>query len=460
MLRQKFILRWLCALSFVIGVLPIHRSLAQSSVGSTSIRPFVLGYTPVFGRRGRLVGGVAVDAEGVITRAQIDEKSLLGVRRATLASDDKTKLRMVSLVGLEKALAELVKLKKPIPEDVALLAGLQRVEYVFALPDKSDIILAGPAESWRIDERGVAMGVTSGRPVVRLDDLLEAFRTAEIAAAGRGISCSIDPTEEGLTRLQQLLRNRNLQFSKHTTDLMQKAVGANKITVTGVNSDSHFARVMVAADYLMKRLAMGLEDAPLADMPSYMDLLAQQGTRAAGTASPRWWLAVNYAPLLRTEDGLSWQLRGPGVKAMTENAFVDSSGALVESTRTDRQAQRWADTMTEKYDELSRAEPVFGELRNCMDLAVVAALLTHYDLVKHVGAELPHLTNGKLVRGPQYDVPQTVEPHLSVSRTRKGWIVGVSGGVDLDSWSVLNKPQRGDIARSKDRSAGESWWWE
>ena len=34
--------------------------------------------------------------------------------------------------------------------------------------------------------------------------------------------------------------------------------------------------------------------------------------------TPRWWLACDYQPLARTEDGLGWQLRGRGVKAMTE----------------------------------------------------------------------------------------------------------------------------------------------
>ena len=459
MLKWQLTLRCSCALVLASIALQPRDSFAQASVGSTSIRPFVLGFTPVIGRNG-FVGGVSVDAEGVITRAVVDAKGLLAARSDALASDRKTKLRMVSLGALEKALAELVVNRKPIPEEVSFLAGIQRVEYVFALPDKSDIILAGPAESWRVDDRGVAIGVTTGLPVVRLDDLLEAFRTAEIAATGRGISCSIDPTEEGLARLQTLLKNRNLQFSRRTTDLMQKAVGANQITVTGVAGDSHFARVMVAADYLMKRLAMGLEDAPVAAMPSYMNLVAKQGARSAGTASPRWWLAVNYSPLLRTEDGLSWQLRGPGVKAMTENGFVDSTGTLVESGRADRQAQRWADTMTAKYEELSRAEPVFGELRNCMDLAVVAAIVTHYDLVKHVGAELPLLTKGKDVRGPRYHNPQTVEPHLSVARTRKGWIVGVSGGVDLDSWSVLNEPETGAVSRPSDCPSDATWWWD
>jgi len=35
-----------------------------------------------------------------------------------------------------------------------LLAGLQRIEYVFLAPDSKDIVLAGPAEGWRVNEQG------------------------------------------------------------------------------------------------------------------------------------------------------------------------------------------------------------------------------------------------------------------------------------------------------------------
>ncbi len=459
MLHQPSFQSCLCALILATISQRSEDCHAQSSVSSTTIRPFVLSFTPIIGRNGT-VGGVSINPHGVVTRAAVDVEGILARHRVDTSDGDALVWRMVSLSSLERTLNELVEAKKPVPDEVSCLAGLQRIECVFAMPDKNDIVLAGRAESWRLDERGVAVGVTTGRPTVRLDDLMDAFKSAEVAATGRGISCSIDPTEEGLARLQRVLTNRNLQFNRQTAELMQKAVGPNEITVTGVASDSHFARVMVAADYLMKRFAMGLEDAPVEKMPSYMDLLAKQGLRSAGTASPRWWLAVNYSPLLRSEDGLSWKLRGPGVKVMTENAFVDSTGSIVESATKDRNAEAWAKTMTDKYEDLSRAEPVFGELRNCMDLSVVAAIITHYDLIKHVGAKLPLLTQAKQVRGPRYNVPQQVEAHLSVARTRSGWIVGVSGGVDLDSWSVLNNPVVGVIPSPKQRTSVETWWWE
>ena len=92
---------------------------------------------------------------------------------------------------------------QPIPDAVRFLAGLQRVKYVLVYPEKKDIVLAGPAEGWRVDTMGSVVGATSGRPVLTLDDLMVAMRVAE-SSNRSGISCSIDPTPEGLQRVQQL----------------------------------------------------------------------------------------------------------------------------------------------------------------------------------------------------------------------------------------------------------------
>ena len=69
---------------------------------------------------------------------------------------------------------------------------------------------------------------------------------------------------------------------------------------------------------------------------------------------PRWWLAPNYEPLRRDTDGLAWELRGQGVRCLTEQDFVDSAGQKQHSGKADATAQKWADTFTE---EIRRTGP-------------------------------------------------------------------------------------------------------
>jgi len=61
-------------------------------------------------------------------------------------------------------------------------------------------VLVGPAEGWKIDDHGALVGATTGRPLLLLDDLRVALRAAG-GPVRSVISCSIDPTQEGLQRL-------------------------------------------------------------------------------------------------------------------------------------------------------------------------------------------------------------------------------------------------------------------
>src|SRR6476619_7733478 len=106
--------------------------------------------------------------------------------------------------------------------------------YVLIYPDKQDIVLAGPAEGWKVDSLGSVVGATSNRPVLTLDDLMVALRVAE-SSNRSGISCSIDPTPEGMQRMQQLSGTFRPGVTPQVAGRqMEEAVGMQKITVTGI----------------------------------------------------------------------------------------------------------------------------------------------------------------------------------------------------------------------------------
>ncbi|MEM7312801.1 MAG: DUF1598 domain-containing protein, partial [Planctomycetota bacterium] len=221
----------------------------------------------------RAVGGVSIDAKGVV-------RSLSAAERKRLANDlrqkmadapaglsAKTEMRMVSLKGLQHEILTSRKNGTELPAEVRYLAGLQRIEYVFVYPEQNDIVLAGPAESWHIGPTGDVVGVTTGQPVLDIDDLIVAFQSTDDAYQV-GISCSIDPTAEGRQALDSFLAKQT-QFSRGVIKGVKQALGPQKISLTGVPTTSHFASVLVASDYRMKRFAMSLERSPVKDMPSF-----------------------------------------------------------------------------------------------------------------------------------------------------------------------------------------------
>ena len=272
-------------------VLAVTMSLApepasgQASVFDIQAKPFVTGLIPVVGPRGG-VGGVSIDARGVVARSKIDSAAgLRDVRRAALAASNgdvaaASPLRKVSLRGLVAELDRLRREAAPLSAELQNLAGLTRIEYVLVYPEQQDIVLAGPAEGWQFDDQAAAVGSATGRPILQLDDLIVALRTAKAQPeTGELISCSIDPTEEGSRRFSRLTRTLDPPLSKAAVSRLEETVGPQLVTITGIPPGSHFAHVLVAADFRMKLLGMNLEPAPIDGLPSYLELLRTGSVR-------------------------------------------------------------------------------------------------------------------------------------------------------------------------------------
>lgn len=412
------------------------------------------------------VGGVKIDTDGVVSNPQVGELKQLqaawqkGLQQVPADLAKWTDLRFVSLKQLEAEIAAARAAGKEIPESVRYMAGLQRVKYVLVYPERQDIVLAGPAEGWKIDSLGCVVGATSNRPVLTLDDLMVALRVAE-SSNRSGISCSIDPTQEGLQRMQQVAASFRPGITPQIAGRqMEEAVGMQTITVTGIPATSHFARAIVAADFRMKRLAMNFEPAPVDGMPSFLVML-KKGGAGASAMLPRFWLAPKYEPIRRDGDGLAWEIRGQGVRCLTEQDFVNDAGQKQHSGKAHPTAQKWADTFTAKFDELAREDSSFGQLRNVMDLAVVGALLVKERLTEKSGLTAPNLMNNQPL--DEYAAPRSVPSQASFVMAGRKPIVSVSGGVQIYPWQVADRTEVSKdlaTARPQQPAATKSWYWQ
>ena len=416
-------------------------------------------------RYGRAVGGVSIDADGLLSGARPDALGTLGRLRSQAmqkipdAMNATADMRKISLRQLEAALEDCVNNNKPIPDEIKYLAGLQRIRYVFVYPEQKDIVLVGVGEGWKVDAKGNVVGIESGRPAMLFDDLLVALRTARGAAQG-GITCSIDPTAEGIQRMEQLGPARIGQQAQAYASALAKSLGLQRISIHGVPTTSHFARVLVAADYRMKRISMNIDPSPIRDLPSYLQM---HSPRAKGFKTPRFWLEPSYEAILHDADELAFELCGSAVKAMTEEDYLTVTGNIKHSGKASGAAQRWADIMTKKYPELAVADPIFGELHNCMDLAVIGALVVREGLLEKAGLSMPTIMESPELRPDVYNTPKQVESLPSVMRVRGKWIVTASGGVSINSWGIVEKLLRGSdkvaTVRTESVPAENVWWW-
>ncbi len=427
------------------------------------------------------LAGVYVDSEGVLRKRVFDDpsgqlmKARIRASRADLAADVSapSKMRKVSLTRLEAELAKRLADGLPPTAEMDYLAGLTRLSYVFLYPDSGDVVIAGPAEGWTTDLSGRVRGMESGRPVLELQDLAVALR---LYAPGQEelpvIGCSIDPTPEGLSRMQTFLaeaRGRAQQtreFTQYVVDGLRTSMGLQTVSVLGVSSETHFAHVMVEADYRMKLIGIGLEKPPIR-LASYVDK-AVPG-RAARNGLQRWYFTPNYDCVKVTDDGLAMHLIGDGVQLIGKDEFVGGDGQRGRATTSDRASQAFVTGFTRKYPQLAAKSPVYAQLRNLIDMAVAAAYIQQEDYYGKAGWEMKTLGDESVYPVETYGIPAHVETVVTSIWKHGQLMTPVGGGVNIQAHLALDYDNvqddaDGQVAQAHNATAVDladgQWWWD
>ncbi|REJ91827.1 MAG: DUF1598 domain-containing protein [Planctomycetota bacterium] len=430
------------------------------------------------GGNGDNVGGISIDADGVVSAAMakgrsagLDKRQREAFAAAHLSSEVQglSELRKVSLPRLEAACAEALAAGGggELPEEMRYLAGLQRIDYVFVDPEGRDVILAGPAEGFAPDGQGRMVGLSSGRPPIQLDDLISALRAV---LRGRGsIGCSIDPQQDRVAALQDYIRNNSSATTaaraKARYKRMAEILGLQEVTAWGVPEDSHYALALVEADFRMKRISLGLEPAGVRGIRSHLALLSPRGN-----SMQRWWFAPYYEAIYTDESGLAYAIAGQRVQVMAQEERVDADGDRSDAAVTRASTQRFAKLFTEHYEELAAAEPVFAELQNLFDLAVVSALLRSERVLDRTGWSAEYFLDEEDCPIASYPVPRSVASQSVTRSARGGSMLGLIGGVTLNPRSVarestmVDREGSGVAVAERERALGGSdvdgWWWD
>ena len=419
--------------------------------------------------------GVVVDAEGVLAKKLYADpggqllRARIAAAKASLDPQLATpsRMRMISLNRLEDAIRQ----RQGVPTDeMRYLAGLLRLEYVFFYPESNDIVIAGPAEGWVTNPAGRVVGINSGRPVVQLQDLVVALRAFPPGKGGTSlIGCSIDPTAEGLAKMQDFLRQMGSYATpadtRYIVNGLQTSLGLQKISINGVSPKTHFAQVLVEADYRMKLIGIGLEQPPVR-LVSYV---AKANPAAVSrNAMQRWFFTPDYECVCVAEDGLAMQLVGDGVKLVGENEVVGAGGARQASGLTDKASQTFVNSFTAKYSELADRSPVYAELRNLIDLAIGAAFIQKADYYGKAGWEMDLLGNEAAFAVETYNVPKTVASAVNAIWKGRRLMTPIGGGVSIQARQALAKENlldegKDEVAKVRQETKLElaegQWWW-
>jgi len=255
------------------------------------------------------VPGVYIEQDGNVRSREVDQTKQLAELRARAKSVAQAAkdpaLAFVSLPKTFAAARAAIDAGKPVPDELRYLGGLTQVRYVFVYPDEKDLVIAGPAEPFVVQDGGLyATGKRTGRPVMQLDDLVVAMRTAD-ESRGRAFGCRIDPNPKSLEISKEVMAKYARKSRRERMDAMAKALGPQKVSVFGTAADTRLAFVCVAADYKLKRFALALE--PAASQATGIGH-AVDNTRSAMN---RFWFETGFDPLRVSPAGDAFEFRGP-----------------------------------------------------------------------------------------------------------------------------------------------------
>jgi hypothetical protein len=427
----------------------------------------------------QLPAGVQVDAEGVLrVKRFADPTGQLTARRlaeakAKLADKSATSpLRKVSLNRLEAAVAALTEKNAPITEEMKNLAGITRLQYVFFYPETGDIVIAGPAEPYVADLSGRMVGAKSGRAVLQLEDLVVALRSfPPTGESTQVIGVSIDPTQEGLQNMRQFLVDISGRVRPGDADAivagLREKLGLQNVSVQGISPKTHFAQVLVEADYRMKLIGIGMEQPPV-KITSYVDRANPRDV--SRNALQRWYFTPNYECVRMAEDKLAMELVGEGVKLIGENELVQADGSRVGVGGGNRASDLFCSAFTQNYPQLAQKTPVYAQMRNLIDLSVAAAFIQQEDFYGKAGWQMTTFGDESKFPVEIYETPKTVETACTAVWKGNTLMTPVGGGVHIEPKQALESKNLiqdetskvADVrAQTKIEGLAEGqWWWD
>lgn len=378
-------------------------------------------------------------------------------------------LRLVSLPRLERHLGQLVDAGQPVPEDAAALAGLTAVEYLFVFPGSGDVVIGGPAGSWNVDAEGRTVNAETGRPTLRLDDLVTLSRT--FSPGGRGfLMCTIDPKVDQVKAVREFAARTQLTAGsvRRFTQQVEEMLGLQTVTVLGVPGNSRVASVIVDADYQMKLIGIGRRDgAP--GMKSYFELAGRAERNGAAMDALRWWMTVGYEAIRVSPDQSAFEFTGRSVRCLSENQFVENDGTRRSTGKVDGANAEFARLFTENLPALADQDPVFADLQNIFDLALATTMISTMELQHRAGWKPEVFRADSNFPTDSVEVPGELMT-AAASRVYKGGtiIVQVAGGVRVDVRDIVSNPQTFHVAEEVASSARDAnpighsgnWWWD
>ena len=267
--------------------------------------------------------------------------------------------------------------------------------------------------------------------------------------------------------LAEFGRQATPNHTEYIVNELRDKLGLQTISVGGIPATTHFAQVMVEADYRMKLIGINLERPPVR-LKSYVD--RANPAAVSRNAMERWYFVPDYECVRMGDDALSMQIVGEGVKLVGENEVVSAAGGRKSSGAVNRASSSFTKAFTKAYPELADKSPVYAQLRNCIDMAIAAAFMQQHDFYGQVGWTMDTFGDEAVYPVETYNPPQQVATAVNAIWKGRTLMTPIGGGVEIRPTEALNpsnlledsEGQLGDARSKVDLSTldKDQWWWD
>jgi len=198
--------------------------------------------------------------------------------------------------------------------------------------------------------------------------------------------CSIDPRPSNIKQLTAVGRNI-LQSSKNSNkQLIQKwketCQQSQDVRVLGMPFDTHFAHVLVIADYDMKSIVDGTDR--LENIDNFQSLLDMSLDKASDDALNDRPMSVSFSMnrfwfypgdnLYEEDDGIIMIKQCP-VTLLTNETYLNQNDKVVDAKGPNEDAQLFAHRFSLLYNEISDQRPIYSELSNLFRFVAIAKII-------------------------------------------------------------------------------------
>jgi hypothetical protein len=331
--------------------------------------------------------------------------------------DESSVIKILSL----KKFMEACK-KDPGNQDVLNMYGLQRIEGYITDRENNDILIfAKEVENW---------------PSTTLSDFIESLRNAVDSTTPP--KCSLDPTVDGLNALNEYWDT--VDKDKFDTEYAAQQLGKQTCFISGVSPKSHFASVMLDADYHMKKVSQGV--VKLDSVKSALDYVDESNYSEASGMSRFWFKLDDKYPYYEESENLLRISKLP-IQVLTQTTGIDENGQIVDVPGNNPIFNNFALDFSSHFKKSSQVVECYAGLDNIYHLQAITDALQKKELISNYDTIFQYFRQSFTIK--PIDYPEGLDGIVSFKKLNfldGSWLtLIISGGVELNSTFSPDKMQ-------------------